>query len=429
MLMSATETNGLLRVVIPAFNEADRIGPVLREYCSYFHSSAKIVVVANGSTDGTSRIVHEAQKEFQNLEIIEIRRRVGKGCAVRAGFQTGTEAFVGFTDADGSTSAAEFDRVYRSLRNCGADGAIASRWLADSKIISPQGPMRRFVSRIFNVLTRTLFGLRFADTQCGSKIFKRTALDRVSETLEHAGFAFDVELLWALQRTGHQIVEVPIVWNNRTGSSVRLFPTSCSMLASVLRLRLQNSWVWRIRVLSELAQAACVPVRRVRRVLILGGFPSHVSDELLSALLDAGFEAVHARDELAAWWQRSAELGDAGWLFRCLFFAWYTFVSRREYDAILEFAQAKPWLVPAFSVKPTFLVRTKLSRPSAAYRLFYRRSVEIDVERGERFSGIAAAITLIDTKLHAAIFINSARENTLCYLDPSSGHLEHLTLQ
>ncbi|HEX5275342.1 MAG TPA: dolichyl-phosphate beta-glucosyltransferase [Candidatus Rubrimentiphilum sp.] len=418
-----------LRIVIPAYNEALRIGPVLREYCAHFLGSATIVVVANGSTDDTLNVVRQAQREFNNLEILEIRRRVGKGGAVRAGFQTGTEPFLGFTDADGSTSAVEFERLYRSLRDGDADAVIGSRWLPDSRITYAQGLSRRFVSRGFNLLTRALFGLRFADTQCGSKIFKRTALSHVNETLEHAGFAFDVELLWALRRKGNLIIEVPIAWNDTAGSKVQLLRTSWSMFASVVRLRLQNTWMWRVRFLSEVAQGACAPVRTSRRVLVLGGYPNTASAELFAALLDAGFQAVHAREELASWWQRSRSLNDASWSLRLAFFAWYTFVSRRNYDAVVEFAQAKPWFVPAFSIKPTFLIKTNRSRPSPAYRLFYRRSVEIDVERQDRFNNIASAITLIDTWLYPAVFIRGDRENMLCYRDPASGLLEQLTLQ
>lgn len=418
-----------LRIVIPAYNEALRIGPVVREYCTHFSGLAKVVVVANGSSDDTVQVIQNAQNAFTNLELIEIRRRVGKGCAVRAGFQTGNEPFVGFTDADGSTSAAEFESLYRALRASQGDGAIASRWLRGSRISYGQSFARRFISRSFNLLTRALFGLPFADTQCGSKIFKRTALAQVEQTLEHAGFAFDVELLWSLQRRGCSIAEVPIAWNDSAGSKVKILGTSWSMLASVLRLRLQHTWMWRMGVLSDLAQNGCVPVRTSRKVLFLGDSSEGSHDRFSADLLDAGYQAVHARDELASSWPRTRRFSKNGWSLRFAFFVWYTFVSRREYDAIVEFQQPKPWFIPAFSVKPALLIRTGRTPLRPMYRYLYRRSTRLQLDQDEKLQSLAAAITLADTRMHQAVFVRNDREKTLCYRNPASGQLEQLSLR
>lgn len=415
-----------LRIVIPACNEALRIGAALDDYCSHFGSSATILVVANGCTDDTANVVRQAQQRYGNLELIEIHGRVGKGCAVRAGFATGVEPFVGFTDADGSTSAAEFERIYDALRSSTSDGVIASRWLPGSKIHYAQGLPRRLVSRAFNLMTRALFGLRFADTQCGSKVFRRAALAQVVESLEHAGFAFDVELLWSLQRKGYRVLEFPIAWSDRAGSNVHIVRTSWSMFTSVLRLRLRDSWMLRVRFIAALGRKTCVPVRSSRKVLLLGSCPPSLAG-IYDLLRGAGLEPVAAQDELSAHWPWAARLR-AGWLLRALFFAWYAFMSVREYDAILEFEETRPWFVPAFSIKPTLLIKTGMPARTSIYETFYRHSLSVDLEQNEPY-GVDTAIALLDTHLHPAVFVHDDRASKLCYRNAASGHLEHLILR
>src|SRR6266404_2702171 len=93
-----------IRIVVPASNEESRISTTIREYCEHFGDRARVVVVANGCEDGTEHVVKTLQERYTNLALITINARIGKGGAVRAGFSSGLEPLVGFTDADGSTS-------------------------------------------------------------------------------------------------------------------------------------------------------------------------------------------------------------------------------------------------------------------------------------------------------------------------------------
>ncbi len=411
-----------LRIIIPAYNEAARIGATLREYCSYFGSTAAIVVVANGCTDDTVGVIREAQERFDNLSFVEVRGAVGKGCAVRAGFETGAEPFVGFTDADGSTSAAEFDGIYRVLRDSSADGCIGSRWVPGSIVHPAPKPIRQLASRIFNVLIRALFGLRIADTQSGSKIFRRTSLAPVVDSLEQSSWAFDVELLWSLAQRGCRMLELPIASVDRPGSKIDLLRTSWTMLVSVLRLRIQNSSLRRVRLLSRIGSGACVPVRSARSVLVFGSDPVALAD-VVEALRDGGFFPVDARAEMAAWQPRLRELGD-GWALRAVVFAWYVVASDRKYDAVLEIEGAKPWFVPALSVKPSILVGSSTPFP-AWVRSLYRRCADIDSGAPD----VAAAIASLDVRLHKAVFVRDGQVNRLHYRDSVSGIVESLTLR
>jgi hypothetical protein len=126
---------------------------------------------------------------------------------------------VGYFDADGSTGIDEMKRLFLTLST--VDGAIGSRWIAGSTLKVRQGIMRQLESRTFNLLIRVLFSLTFHDTQCGAKVFKKSAIDTVLPLMISRGFEFDVELLWRMRSAGYRVIEVPIEWENKGDSRVR----------------------------------------------------------------------------------------------------------------------------------------------------------------------------------------------------------------
>ena len=137
-------------------------------------------------------------------------------------------------DADASASVAQMASLFSELE--GADCVIGSRWLPGSIVPERQGIARRFESRGFNLLIRLLFGLSLTDTQCGAKVFKKSAIDAVIGEMVTTGFEFDVELLWRLSLKGHTIKEHPITWQNQGGSRVRGMD-SIRMLKSLVSIR------------------------------------------------------------------------------------------------------------------------------------------------------------------------------------------------
>jgi hypothetical protein len=132
---------------------------------------------------------------------------------------TATCPLVGYFDADGSTSIEEMKRLFLSL--AAVDGAIGSRWIPGSTLKVRQSVLRQLESRAFNLLIRVLFGLTYHDTQCGAKVFKKSAIDAVLPMMISRGFEFDVELLWRLRGAGYMVAEVPIEWQNKVDSRVR----------------------------------------------------------------------------------------------------------------------------------------------------------------------------------------------------------------
>lgn len=206
-----------LSLVIPAYNEENRIQLLFDEITGF---DGELIVVCDG-TDRTADCVSRIAGSRKDLTIhcLVFDHRLGKGGGVIEGLKAARAPLVGYFDADGSTSIGEMQRLFSRLST--SDGAIGSRWVPGSTLRVRQGIMRRMESRAFNLLIRMLFGLTFNDTQCGAKVFRKSAIDTVLPQMTSRGFEFDVELLWRMQRAGFTIAEVPIVWQNKGDSRVQ----------------------------------------------------------------------------------------------------------------------------------------------------------------------------------------------------------------
>ncbi|MFA5267427.1 MAG: dolichyl-phosphate beta-glucosyltransferase [Methanoregula sp.] len=220
-------------LVIPAYNEENRIRNLFDTIGRF---DGELIVVCDG-TDGTARVIEEITRTRTDLTIhcLTFDHRLGKGGGVFAGLSAARAPLVGFCDADGSTTMSEMLRLFSCIGS--NDGAIGSRWVDGSTLTVRQGLMRRLESRSFNLLIRCLFGLEFHDTQCGAKVFRKTAIDRVLPAMISRGFEFDVELLWRLRMAGCRVIEVPIEWQNKTDSRVRK-RDMMRMVAGLFRARL-----------------------------------------------------------------------------------------------------------------------------------------------------------------------------------------------
>ena len=220
-------------LVIPAYNEEKRIR-LLFDAIGCF--DGELIVVCDG-TDSTAQVVGEISRARSDLIIrcLTFGHRLGKGGGVIAGLSAARAPLVGFFDADGSTTISEMMRLFSCLAE--HDGAIGSRWVAGSTLAVRQGILRRLESRSFNLLIRFLFGLDFHDTQCGAKVFRKSAIDQVLPAMISQGFEFDVELLWRLHRAGRRVVEVPIEWQNKDDSRVRK-RDMVQMIRGLIRVRL-----------------------------------------------------------------------------------------------------------------------------------------------------------------------------------------------
>lgn len=220
-------------IVIPAYNEEKRIGRLLSDLAD---PDAEYIFVCDG-TDQTPEVIRSFTERNPDLHVqcLTFGHRLGKGGGVYEGFRAATSPIVGFMDADNSTVYAEMQRLISEID--GHDGIIGSRHMPGALIETHQPLSRRLQSRVFNLIIRMLFGLRFYDTQCGAKIFRHEALKTVMPLLHARGFEFDVELLWKLNRQGMDVIEIPIIWND-TGDSRLQASDAFSMFLTLLRLRM-----------------------------------------------------------------------------------------------------------------------------------------------------------------------------------------------
>jgi dolichol-phosphate mannosyltransferase len=212
-----TTPNEKFSLVIPAYNEAERITPLFDAITGF---EGELIVVCDGN-DGTADVVDRIAiiRQDLNIRCLRFDHRLGKGGGVIEGLMAARSPLVGYFDADGSTGIDEMERLFLMLS--AAEGAIGSRWVPGSTLKVRQSILRQFESRAFNLLIRILFGLAYHDTQCGAKVFKKSAIDAVLPEIISRGFEFDVELLWRLNRAGFRVIEVPIAWQNKEDSRVR----------------------------------------------------------------------------------------------------------------------------------------------------------------------------------------------------------------
>jgi glycosyltransferase involved in cell wall biosynthesis len=230
-----------LTLLIPAYNEEERIRDTLQQYAEALRTrDAELVVVVNGSRDGTEALIRDNfLTQWPQLRLVVIPEKVGKGGAIMRGLAEAKGDMIAFTDADGSTPPASLLDLVDSLPGNGI--CIGSRWLPDSVIGRPQPLARRVASRLFHVGVRVLFGLRVSDTQCGAKVMTREVKETLLPNLGCTQWAFDVELLFLARRAGFSIAEKPIEWNDVSGSKVKILRCSAEMTAALIRLRLLYS--------------------------------------------------------------------------------------------------------------------------------------------------------------------------------------------
>jgi len=237
-----------LSIIIPAYNEEDRLGRMLDQYLPFFQARYagchEVLVVVNGSSDRTENVAREFANVHASVGVIVEPRRVGKGGALMLGFARAQGRLVGFVDADGATPPEAFQELVDHIG--AADAIIASRWMPGSRISVHQPLKRRLASRMFNALVRVMFGLRISDTQCGAKLLTRAAVQAILPHIGITQWAFDVDLLFQLRRAGFAITEIPTTWRDISGSRLRVGRASLDMFVAMVRLRLIYSpfrWV------------------------------------------------------------------------------------------------------------------------------------------------------------------------------------------
>ncbi|MFH1313620.1 MAG: dolichyl-phosphate beta-glucosyltransferase [Candidatus Eisenbacteria bacterium] len=226
---------------MPAYNEESRIGESLGKIKTYLEGGDfdfEIIVVDDGSRDGTSRIVTDAASADSRIRLLRNESNKGKGYSVRRGVLESAGDLVLFSDADLSTPIDELDGLLRSVGDF--DIVIASRSLPDSQVVIHQPFYREFMGKIFNLFVQMMLVRGIIDTQCGFKLMTRKAADTVFRSARIDSFSFDVEMILIARRCGLGVKDMPVRWIDSRASKVHPVRDSAHMLLDLFRIKLYD---------------------------------------------------------------------------------------------------------------------------------------------------------------------------------------------
>ncbi len=229
-------------IIIPAYNEAERLPRTLRATVDYFGARPEpfeLLVVDDGSTDATAQVVADFARQCpgRTIQCLGYGGNRGKGYAVRFGMLRAGGDLRLFCDADLATPAEEYEVVQGAMEQAGAPIGIGSRPLRASNLLVHQPWYREWLGRGFNKAVQVLAVPGIADTQCGFKLFTAEAATDVFSRCRLDGFAFDSEALFVARRLGYAIVEVPIRWSHVEGSKVSMVRDGLRMLRDLSLIR------------------------------------------------------------------------------------------------------------------------------------------------------------------------------------------------
>jgi len=231
-----------LSVVIPAYNEENRIGDSLTKIYTYLKKrdyAFEIIAIDDGSDDKTLNVLKDHSREISNLIIVKNENNQGKGFSVKKGVLKSKGDIVLFTDADLSTPIEEIEKLTYWLNN-EYQIVIGSRALPDSEIKIYSAWYRQIMGKTFNKIIRMILNLNYYDTQCGFKCFQRSAALELFQSMKLCRFSFDVEILFIAKHRGFKVKEVPVRWYNSPDSKVKIIRDSSKMLWDILKIRFNS---------------------------------------------------------------------------------------------------------------------------------------------------------------------------------------------
>ena len=234
-----------LSIIIPSYNEELRLPSTLERiaaYLSTYAHEAEVLVVDDGSEDGTAAVAESYRSKILTLRVISNGVNRGKGYSVRHGMQEARGRIALFTDADLSAPIEEAGKLIGALET--NDVAIGSRAMDRSLITVHESPFREFAGIIFNKIVRSILWLPFVDTQCGFKAFRRERCGIIFEQQTIERFGFDPELLYLARRHGLRAVEIPVRWGHSPATKVSMLHDSIQMFIDIFTIR-WNSLVGR----------------------------------------------------------------------------------------------------------------------------------------------------------------------------------------
>ncbi len=231
-----------ISIVIPAFEEASRVGESIKQILSFISNSsmrAELIVVDDGSKDRTAEIAEAAFDIAGDIpsKVVRYEENRGKGFAVKTGLLAASADIALFSDADLSTPIEELPKLVDPIRRGEFDVTFGSRAL-DRTLIGTHQPWRREQGgKVMNLVIRTMSGLGFADTQCGFKAFNMAKFRPLLDVMTVDRFGFDVEFLFVAKYHGLRLKEIPVRWNNVEGSKVSVLRDTRRMFSELGQIK------------------------------------------------------------------------------------------------------------------------------------------------------------------------------------------------
>ena len=233
-----------LSIVMPAYNEAARIGPTLREYVEHFRpaygDAFEVVTVLNGCTDATRDVIEEVARAAPQVRIVEFAQPLGKGGAIWEGLALAEGDQVAYVDADNMVRAPEAEKLIRALET--HDLAIADRFSGTEEGGAGHSGLRKLISAGSRLWSRVFLRLPYSDTQCGAKAFRSSVWRMLAPRVFERGWAFDLEVLVQAKSMDLRVAEIPVRWRHvAEGSKIRPWKDVPLTLWATLRIRRRKS--------------------------------------------------------------------------------------------------------------------------------------------------------------------------------------------
>jgi dolichyl-phosphate beta-glucosyltransferase len=242
-MLERVENEIYLSLVIPAFNEEERIGENLVSVLNFLRSQtyrSEIIVVDDGSRDRTVEVATAIGRPDGLLRVVQNIKNLGKGGAVQAGMMTARGKYLFFSDADLSVPIDSLPTFLHQLQDR-YDIVIGTRQSEGAKIIVRQPIYREIMGRIYTYLSNLVLGLQISDFTCGFKGFRKDAAQQLFARQRLKRWSFDSEILYLAKRQGYRILEVPVTWRNNEASKVRLWKDAIGSFVGLVRIRINDS--------------------------------------------------------------------------------------------------------------------------------------------------------------------------------------------
>jgi len=229
-----------ISIVIPAYNEEKRIEPTLKKIITYLNSNFvkyEIIIVDDCSKDMTYKII--SKYKMDNIKILRNKMNMGKGYSVKKGILNARYNLVLFSDSDLATPIEELKNFIDYIKK-GYDIVIASRNLEESNVKVKQHLYKQLMGKTFLLLVNIVTGLKFKDTQCGFKLFKKDIIQKIIKLQTIDRFSFDTEILFIAKKLGYKIKEAPVTWINQKGTKVKPIGDGIKMFIDMFRMKYNN---------------------------------------------------------------------------------------------------------------------------------------------------------------------------------------------